>query len=145
MHDAYRLSKSPHLILMLGSIGLLFVLIFRRAVKFHFEGSEIFGIPLSDFVWGLPLFLVSIYFLYTISAEYLFSKFAVWVHALITVILTYILMALILVGVSSSSSVRGGADFLGFLVRVVVWALIIAQLIFVVNVILGLTNSRKLE
>lgn len=143
MQTSLNLKKEPFVLLLFTTIILLFALALRPISNVDFQDKVMFGIPLDNMVWFIPLFLISFWLVYLATKKYLYSVTAIWIHVLTTVVSTLLIVTVLYIGINPTSYISDRHGLVGNAIQVLTLLFIVGQLIYVANIGFGLLRRRK--
>jgi heme/copper-type cytochrome/quinol oxidase subunit 1 len=149
--------KPYNLFLLIGFIFVvisLFVLSQHNSIDIHLHDTY-FVITHTHFFWFLAILALFVWVLYLLTNKFLFSKALTWIHVIIT-ILTLVFFALALYYGDNLSNLQprryyeyssldsfNDYDRYTKTIGTVLSILIFGQIIFVINVIVGLFKRKR--
>ncbi|MEQ1587369.1 MAG: hypothetical protein ABL895_15885 [Cyclobacteriaceae bacterium] len=145
MKTSLNLKENPFVLLLFTTIILLFVLSLQLISNVDFADKVMFGIPLNNMVWTFPFFLISFWIAYLITKKYLFSKTAIWLHVLTTVVSTLLIVAILYIGINPTQKVAANYELVGNAIQLVTLLFIAGQFIYMANIVLGLIKRKKTQ
>ncbi|MFN7118734.1 MAG: hypothetical protein ACK4TA_18185 [Saprospiraceae bacterium] len=143
MQASFNLKKDPFALLLFATILLLLALALRPLVNIDFQDKVVFGLPLNNVVWMIPLFLIGFWLLYLSTKQFLYSITATWIHVLTTVISTLLLVAVLYIGINPLPYLSERHEMIGNAVQMLTLLFLAAQVIYLANVGIGLLSRRK--
>jgi hypothetical protein len=143
MKSSLDLNKRPFVLLLLTAIILWFALVLWPIAKVDVQDKVVFGISLEYMLWIVPLVLISFWLLYLTTGKFLYSATLTWVHIVATVITTLLIVALICIGITPSSYISDRNEVIGNTLHILTLTFLSAQLIYIVNVGLGILGRRN--
>lgn len=143
MKTTLNLKENPFVLLLFTTIALLFALSLRPTPNLDFSDKVMFGIPLDNIVWIIPFFLIYFWLIYLISKKYLYSISAIWMHVLITIVSALLIVAILYIGTNPTQLVSTKHELVGNIIQIVTLLFFIGQLIYIVNIVLGLLKLRN--
>ena len=145
MQSTLNFRKEPFALLLLTTIILLFVLALRPISNVDFQDKVMFGVPLNNMVWIIPCFLISFWLLYLATKRFLYSTTATLVHVIATVASTLVIISILYIGISPTQTISKYHELLGNVIQIVTLFFIVGQLIYIGNLILGLSKGQKMN
>lgn len=145
MQKSLNFRKEPSALLLLTTILLLFVLALRPISSVGFQDKVMFGVPLDNVVWIIPCFLISFWLLYLATKRFLYSTTATWVHVIATVASTLLIISILYIGINPTQTISKYHELLGNIIQIVTLVFLVAQLIYIGNIILGLFKGQKMK
>jgi hypothetical protein len=143
MRTSLNIKKDPFVLLLFTAIILLFVLALHPISDVDFKDKVMFGIPLDNMAWFIPLFLTSFWLLYLTTKKYLYSIAATWIHVITTVVSTLLIVSVLYIGVNPTQYVSDRYELVGSTIQVLTLLFIVGQIIFVANFVIGLIKTFK--
>ncbi|MBK6901493.1 MAG: hypothetical protein IPH04_01430 [Saprospirales bacterium] len=143
MKTALNLKENPFVLLLFTTIILLLALALRPIANVDFQDKVVFGIPLDNMVWIIPLFLMSFWLLYLATKKFLYSPTVTWIHVLTTVITTLLIVALLYIGITPSPYTSDRHELIGNAMQMLTLIFVLGQLFFIANIGLGILGRRK--
>jgi len=144
MQTSLNFRKEPFALLLFTAIILLFVLALRPISSLDFQEKVMFGVPLDNFVWIIPCFLIFFWLLYLATKEFLYSTKAIWIHVIATVVSALLIVSILFIGIKPTQTISENHELVGSIIQIVILIFIAGQLIFIGNVIFGLIRRYKL-
>lgn len=145
MKTSLNLKENPFSLLLFTTIALLFALSFRPISNVDFTDKVMFGVPLNNMVWIIPLFLISFWIVYLITKKYLYSVTAIWLHVLTTVISTVLIVLISYIGINPTQNVTANYELVGNAIQLVTLLFLAGQFVYIGNFVLGLFIVRKTQ
>lgn len=143
MKTSLNLKENPSILLLLTTIILLSALALRPIANVDFQDKVVFGIPLDNMVWIIPLFLISFLLLYLTTKKFIYSVTVTWIHVLTTVITTLLIVALLYIGIAPSPYTSGRHELIGSAIQMLTLIFVFGQFFYIANVGLGILGRRK--
>jgi len=143
MQMSLNLKKDPFVLLLFTAIILLIALALRPVSNMDFQDKVLFGIPLANMVWFIPLFLISLWLVNLKTKKYLYSATATWIHVIATVVSTLLIISVIYIGISPTPDISERHQLVGTTIQVLTLVFVVGQLIYIANVGLGLLKRRE--
>jgi hypothetical protein len=143
MRPSLNIKKGPFALLLFTAIILSFALALRPISNVDFKNKVMFGVPLDNVVWFLPLFLISFWLLYLTTKKYLYSIAATWIHVMTTVVLTLLIVSVLYIGVNPTQHVSDKHELVGNTIQVLTLLFVVGQFIFVANFVIGIIKRFK--
>ncbi len=144
MKVMFNIKKVPYGLLLLTGIALLFVFVFASIANVSFQDKTVFSIPLAAAAWIFPLFLLSFWLLYVLTNRFLYSVVITWIHVLITVFATILIMTVLyLIGIKPSPSTIERPELIGNAIQILSIIFVLGQPIYLANVAAGLLGKHK--
>jgi hypothetical protein len=133
-----NIKKRPFVLLLFTAIMLLAALALSPISSVDFQDKVMFGVPLNNAVWFIPLFLISIWLLYFTTEKYLYSKAMTWIHLTTTIVSTLLILSFLSIGVNPTQYVSDRYELVGDTIQVLTLLFIVGQLIYLANFIIGI-------
>lgn len=143
MQVSLNFRKEPFALLLLTTIILLFAFALIPISNVDFKDKVMFGIPLDQMVWIIPCFLISFWLLYLTTKRFLYSKTAIWVHVITTVVSTLLIVSVLYIGIDPTQTISEQHELVGNIIQIVTLLFLVGQLTYFGNVILGLITRKK--
>ena len=124
MQTSLNLKKDPFALLLFTTIVLLFALALRPIANVDFQDKVMFGIPLDNMVWFIPLFLISFWLVYLTTKKFLYSVTVTWIHVLTTVITTLLIVTVLYICISPSPYTSNRHELVGNAMQILTLILI---------------------
>jgi hypothetical protein len=140
----FNIKNNPYQLLLLTAIVLLFTLLFSPMAKMDFQDLKMFNIPLATMLWIIPLLLISLWLLYGFTNRFLYSTAITWIHVFITVLITILILIVLFVSINPPQGITENHETIGSLMQILSLIFILAQLIYLANVLLGLLMPKKI-
>lgn len=138
-----NIKERPHSLLLYTAIVLFVASAFALITKSGFSGYTLFSVPAARMGWIIPLFLAFLWVNYLVAARFLYSRTISWIHIIVTVTSSLLIVILFLAGINSDH--RGSADrqaFIGNAMQILFIVFVGSQLIFLFNVLSGIFKRR---
>lgn len=145
MKTMLNIKEAPYGILLFTAIALLFALVFYPIVNIDFQGKTMFSVPLTIMVWIIPLLLIIFWLLYLLTRTFLYSITITWIHVLITVLATILMVTVLYIGINPSQSTNGRYELIGNAMQILSIIFVFGQLIYLANILLGLFGRHKAQ
>lgn len=143
MTPILSIKKNPYVLLLFTTMALLFALAFRPIVNLDFQDKTVFTIPLDSMVWAIPLLLLSLWLFYVPTSKFLYSRAITWIHVLITVITTLLIVTVIYVGINPSPYTSSKHELSGSVMHILSMLFVLGQLAYLTNILVGLSVWLK--
>ncbi len=143
MKTSLSLKENPFSLFLFTTIALLFALSLRPTSNLDLTDKVMFGIPLNNMIWIIPLFLISFWLVYLITKKYLYSVTAIWIHVLATVVSTLLIVSILYIGINPTENITANYELVGNAIQTVTLLLIVSQFIYIANFVLGLMKGTK--
>ena len=143
MQISLNFRKEPFALLLPTSIILLFALALRPISNIDFQNKVMFGIPMDIMVWITPCFLIFLWLLYLTTKKILYSTTATWVHVIITVVSTLLIVSVISIGINPTTTISEHHEMVGNIIQILTLLFLAGQLTYVGNLIWGLFRRQK--
>lgn len=143
MKTLLNLKENPPILLLFTTIILLLALALRPIANVDFQDIVVFGIPLDNMVWIIPLFLMSFWLLYLATKKFLYSVTVTWIHVLTTVITTLLIVALLYIGIAPSTYTSDRHELIGNAMQMLTLIFVLGQFSYIANIGLGILGRRK--
>jgi len=140
----FNIKNNPYQLLLLTAIVLLFALLFSPMAKLDFQDVKLFSFPIKTMSWIIPLFHIFLWVLYLLTKKFLYSIASTWIHTIITILVTILILMFLFVGISPSQGITENHETIGSLMQILSLIFILAQLIYLANVLLGLLMPKKI-
>lgn len=142
MQASSNLRKEPFTLLLFTAIILLFFLFLRPISNVDFQDKVMFGVPFGNMVWIIPFFLISLWLLYLATKKFLYSTTATWVHVIVTVASTLLIVSTLYIGINPTQVVSEHHELVGNIVQIVTLLFIAGQVVYFGNIVLGLFRKK---
>ena len=142
MSTILNIRKSPHQLLLLTAIALLFMLVISPMAKIDFQDKTMFSLPLAAMLWIIPLFLMCLWLLYLLTNGFLYSVTMTRIHVLLTVLATILVLTVLYIGINPSQGTSENHRLIGDSMQILSLIFVFAQLIYLANVLLGLFTKE---
>jgi len=142
-----NIKERPYVMLLLTAITLFIALAISKIAHIDFQDKTMFSVPLPILAWIIPLFLVSLWLLYLLTKRFLYSQTISWIHILMTVFATILIVIFLFIGIAQGQS---GSDIysetpsadrqelIGNATQILFLIFVCGQFTYLANVILGL-------
>lgn len=147
-----NIRERPYSILLFAAIALSLVFVSLPIGHIDFQEKRMFSVPLSIFVWIIPLLLVFCWLLYLLTKRFLYSNTITWVHVLITASTTILIVTILYIFISpfqpgsnrySDTSLVERQELIGNTTRIVFIIFVCGQCVYLANLLLGLYKKLK--
>jgi hypothetical protein len=138
-----NIKENPFGLLLFTAIVLLLALVFRSTADIDLQDMTVFGIPLTIMVWIIPLLLISIWLLYLSTKHVLYSRSVTWIHVLVTVVVSMLMVTVLYIGIYPSQTTTDQHEFIGNVMQMLTLLLVVGQILYFANVLLGLFDRQK--
>ncbi len=145
MKTMLNIQDSPYALLLFTAVALLVALVLSPIANVDFQDMTMFSVPLANMIWMIPLLLTSLWLLYLLTRRFLYSMTVTWIHVLLTVITTLLIVAVLFIGINPSELARERHELIGTATQILSMVFVFGQLTFLANVLLGLfgrSNGR---
>jgi hypothetical protein len=143
MKTSLNVRQNPGVLLLFATFVLLAALALRPIAELDLSGMVMFGLPMGRMVWTIPLFLLSFWVLYALTRTYLYSSIISWLHVLLTVIATLLIVMVLYMGIAPSPATIARHALVGHTLQFLFLVLLLGQLMYVANVGLGIWKRTK--
>lgn len=133
----------PYLLFLVMALIFLFVLSLWPIAPADLHDKVMFGIPLSNLIWIMPLFLIAFWLVYVRSRKYLYSITATWIHVITTVLSTLFILLMVYFGMNPTPEVSDKHELMGHAVQFIVAIFVVGQLFYIVNIFFGWLSRKK--
>lgn len=137
--------KKPEQLLLYTGIAFLFALVFSIVAKIDFHDTKLFSVPLTTMLWATPMFLFALWLLYIFANRFLYSSTFTRLHIFITVLLTILILIILFISINPSQGIIENHETIGNSILLLFLLFVLAQLVFVANLLLGLLTKRKID
>lgn len=145
MKTLLNIKKSPFGLLLFAAITLLFAIGFAPIARIDFHGKTMFNAPILVVLWTIPLVLVCVWLVYLLSKRFLYSTTITWLHVLVTVSSTILIVAVMYVGINQGQPTsESQVELIGNTMQILFIVFVLGQLTFLANVLLGLCFKRQI-
>jgi amino acid transporter len=138
-----NIKENPFGLLLFAAIVLMLALVFRPTADIDLQDMTMFGVPLTIMVWIIPLLLISIWLLYLWTKNLLYSRSVTWIHVLVTVVATMLMVTVLYIGIYPSQTTTDQHEFIGNVMQMLTLLLVFGQILYFANVLLGLFDRQK--
>lgn len=145
MSTKFNLSKKPEQLLLFTAIALLLAFVFSLIANIDFQDIKMFNVPLRTMLLIIPLILISLWLLYTITKKFLYSVVITRIHVFITVFTTTLILIILFASINSSQFTNDRQELIGNAMQVLFLLFVFIQLTFVANILLGLFAKRQIN
>jgi hypothetical protein len=144
MIHAY-IKERPYGLLLFTAIALSVAHVFLSIAYIDFQDITMFSVPLAILVWIIPSLLVFFWLLYIPTKRFLYSTAITWIHVLITVSTTILMVTILcIVFIPLQPITPGYIELIGNAIRIVFIMFVFGQCTYLVNFLLGLfTKTTK--
>jgi hypothetical protein len=143
MKSILSVKENPYVLLLFTTMALLFALAFRPIANIDFQDKTMFSIPLDSIVWVIPLLLLSLWMFYLLTSKFLYSRTITWIHVLITVITTLLIVTVLYVGINPSQFTSDRHELIGSAMQILSILFVFGQLPYIANVLMGISAGIK--
>jgi len=143
MKTSFNLKENPFVLLLLTTIFLLLALAFLKIANVELKDKVMFGIPLNNMVRIFPMILLSFWLLYLKTKKFLYSVTITWIHVLLTVLTTILIVAVLYIGITPSPYENSKNELIGNAMQILTFIFLLGQLFYIVNFGLGILRRRK--
>jgi|FrelakmetLWP11LW_1041352.scaffolds.fasta_scaffold58837_1 hypothetical protein len=143
MKTLFNLKENPFVLLLLTTIVLLLALAFLKIANVELKDKVMFGIPLNNMVRIFPMILLSFWLLYLKTKKFLYSVTITWIHVLLTVLTTILIVAVLYIGITPSPYENSKNELIGNAMQILTFIFLLGQLFYIVNFGLGILRRRK--
>jgi len=141
----YKIKEHPDRLLLVTAIILLFALVFPSFGNIDFQDKTMFSVPLSTMVWMIPLLLIAFWLLYLVTRKFLYSMNIARIHIFITVSATFLMVAVLYIGLNPSQLTNDRLEFIGNTMQILFIIFVCGQFVYLANVVLGLLRRHKVQ
>lgn len=145
MRSVFKIRESPAGLLLLTAIAILAAIVFTPIAGIDFQHKTMFGVPLPLMVWIIPSLLVSSWGLYSLTRRFLYSHAFTWAHILVTLITTFLILAVLLIGIKPSQPISDRHELIGSAMQLLFLVFVLGQFIYLANLMLGFLGKRKAQ
>ena len=147
-----NIKERPYELLLFTAIAFLFALVFPPIAHIDFQDKTMFSVPLVIIVWIIPLLLISFWLLYLLTKRFLYSMTIAWIHVLITVSATILIVIVLYIGISPlqptthsyyDTSLIDRQELIGNAMRILFIIFVCGHFTYLANVLLGLFTKNK--
>ena len=143
MKASFNLKENPFVLLLLTTIVLLLALAFLKITNVELKDKVMFGIPLNNMVRIFPMILLSFWLLYLKTKKFLYSVTITWIHVLLTMLTTILIVAVLYIGITPSPYENRKNELIGNAMQILTFIFLLGQLFYIVNFGLGILGRRK--
>jgi len=144
MKVSVNFKENPFFLFLLSSIILIFAFAIQPIANLNFQDKVIFSLPMKNFVWIIPMFLFSFWILYLATKKFQYSVTLTWLHVLITVITTFLIVFVLYLGITPSPNAHHRHESIGNAVQILSLILVLSQIIYLANIGIGILVRRKI-
>jgi hypothetical protein len=145
MKSVLNIKENPFVLLLFTTIALLFALSFRPIANIDFQDKTMFNVPLHSMVWIIPLLTLSFWLLYLLTKKFLYSKTITWIHVLITVISTLLIVTDLYIGINPTKYTSDKHELIGITMQILSLLFVFGQFTYFANVLLGFFSKHKTQ
>lgn len=147
-----NIKERPYRLLLFTAIALSFALVFPPIAHIDFQDKTMFSVPLVIIAWIIPLLLISFWLLYLLTKRFLYSIAITWIHVLITVSATILMVIFLYIGINPLQlashsyydiSLMERQELIGNAMQILFILFICGQFTFLANVLSGLFTKNK--
>lgn len=143
MKTILKIKESPYGLLLISAFALLVALVVPPVAKIDLRNMSMFSLPALVVVWMIPGVLIIFWLLYLLTKRILYSRIITWVHVLMTVSVTLIMVAVLYIGIAPSVNVANNYELVGNAIQILFILFVFGQLIFLANILLGLLLKKN--
>ena len=137
-----NIKEKPHGLLLLTAIVFLLALVLPPLAQIDFQDKTIFSVTLIIFVWIIPLLLISFWLLYLLTKKFLYSTTVTWIHVLLTVSATILIVIVMYIGINPTASIDR-QELIGNIMQMLFIVFVLGQILFPANVLIGFLQKAK--
>ncbi len=138
-----NIKEKPYGLLLLAAIGLSLTFVLLPTTRIDIENITILSVPALGITWVIPLLLLFFWLLYILTKKFLYSKAITWIHVMITVIATILIVTVLYIGINPSQVANDRYELIGNAIQILSILFIVGQLAYLVNVLMGFLGKYK--
>ena len=147
-----NIKERPYVLLLLTAITLFIAFTISKIAHLDFLDKMMFSVPLPILIWIIPLFLIFLWLLYLLAKRFLYSTTLSWIHILMTVSTTILIVILLFIGIAqgqsgsdiyTQTSSTNRQDLIGNATQILFLIFVCGQITYLANVILGLFKKSS--
>lgn len=147
-----NIKERPYVLLLLTTITLFIAFTISKIAHIDFLDKMMFSVPLPILIWIIPLFLIFLWLLYLLAKRFLYSTTLSWIHILMTVSTTILIVIFLFIGIAqgqsgsdiyTQTSSTNRQDLIGNATQILFLIFVCGQIIYLANVILGLFKKSS--
>ncbi len=104
-----------------------------------------FSVPVKTMFWTIPCYHVFLWLLYLLTKKFLYSITITWIHTIITVLITTLILIVLFFGINSSQGIIENHETIGNLIQLLFLIFVFTQLVYMANLLLGFLTKRKID
>lgn len=139
----FNIKERPYGLLLLGAIVLSLAFVLFPNAPIDIKYITIFSVPAPTIAWIIPLLLLFFWLLYILTRRFLYSKTITWIHVLITVIATIMIVTVLYIGINPSQLANDRYELIGNVIQILSILFVVGQFAHLVNVSMGLFGKFK--
>ena len=143
MKSILNIKESPYVLLLFTTFALLLALAFRPIADINLQDITMFSFPLSSIVWVFPFLLLTSWLVYLITNKFLYSKTITWLHVLITVTTTLLIISVLYIGINPSRLTSDRHELIGTIMQILSLLFVLGQLAYIANLLFGFFGRSK--
>lgn len=144
MKSLFNVKESPYGLLLFVTLALLLALAFRPFANLDMSEITLLSYPLSSMVWAIPFLLLFMWMLYLLTVKFLYSRMIMWIHVLVTVVTTLLIVGVLMVGINPSHEASEKHELIGRTMQIHFMLFVLGQFAYVMNVLAGvLAGGRR--
>jgi hypothetical protein len=89
------------------------------------------------------LLLLFVWLFYVLTNKLLYSRAITWIHVLITVITTILIVTVLYIGITPSQYISERHELIGSIMQILFFLFVFGQLTFLANVLIGFFGKRQ--
>jgi len=140
-----NIKERPYGLLLFTAIAISLAFVFPPIANIDFQEITMFSIPLAIMAWIIPMLLLSLWLLYLLTRRFLYSMTITWIHVLITVLATILIVTILYIGLNPSQLKNNRYELIGNAIQILFVILVFGQLTYLANVLLGLFTKRQMN
>ena len=140
-----NIRERPYALLLFTAIAFLLALVFLPIARIDLQDTTLFSVPSAVIVWIIPLLLLFFWLLYLLTKRFLYSMTITWIHVLITIFATILLVTVLYIGIVPSQLKNNRHELIGNAIQILSLIFVFGQLTYVANVLLGLFAKRQID
>jgi hypothetical protein len=147
-----NIKERPYVLLLLTAITLFIAFTISKIAHLDFLDKMMFSVPLPILIWIIPLFLIFLWLLYLLAKRFLYSTTLSWIHILMTVSTTILIVIFLFIGIAqgqsgsdiyTQTSSTNRQDLIGNATQILFLIFVCGQITYLANVILGLFKKSS--
>jgi hypothetical protein len=144
MPNMLKINERPYVLLYLTAIALFIVRVLAPLLNIEFKGTMSFGVPSASLGWIIPVLLTIFWFIYLLTTRFLYSRTISWIHVLLTVTSTILILIIFLTGINPNKIESvDRVDLIGNAMQILFLIFVFSQILFLANILIGFLKRQK--